>query len=139
MADPVAHWLIKEEPTHYSYADLVRDGRTTWEGVHNALALRHLRAMRRRDTAIFYHSGSERACVGIVRISSGPRPDTRDPRGSVVVDVEPVRALKHPVPLSAIKADPRFEGFELVRMGRLSVMPVDDARWKRILELAAAG
>ncbi len=136
--DIVARWLIKEEPTHYSFADLVSDGRTRWDGVRNPLALRHLRAMRKGDTAIYYHSGKERACVGVVRVTSDPRPDPRDPPGSVVVDIEPLRALARPVTLAEIRGDPAFEGFDLVRIARLSVMPVDAPQWKRILALAGS-
>ena len=136
LAGLVAHWLIKEEPTHYSFADLVSDGRTRWDGVHNPLALRHLRAMRRGDTAIYYHTGKERACVGIARVTTDPRPDPSDRRGSFLVDVEPVRALARAVTLAEIKADASFEGFDLVRIGRLSVMPVDEPRWQRILALS---
>ncbi|MGI0055515.1 MAG: EVE domain-containing protein [Thermoplasmata archaeon] len=132
----MAYWLLKEEPTHYSYADLTREGRTRWDGVHNALALRHLRSMKVGDLAFFYHTGEERACVGVVRVTSAPRPDDRDPRTSVVVDVEPVRALERPVTLSEMKVDPVFTGFALVRIGRLSVVPVDKPRWDRILRLA---
>jgi len=132
----MAHWLLKEEPTHYAYSDLVRDGRTDWSGVHNALALKHLRSMRPGDQAIYYHSGDERACVGIVRIASTPRPDPADDRGSWTVEVRPVRALPAPVPLAVLRGDPVFAGFDLLRISRLSILPVPDRMWARILALA---
>jgi predicted RNA-binding protein with PUA-like domain len=129
----VARWLVKEEPEHYSWADLVRDGRTEWDGVHNALALRHLRAMREGDEAIFYHTGDERACVGVIRILSAPHPDPKDERGSWSVAVGPVRPLARSIPLSELKGDRGFDGFDLVRVGRLSVLPVSDAHWTRLM------
>ncbi|HTS34009.1 MAG TPA: EVE domain-containing protein [Thermoplasmata archaeon] len=132
----MAHWLVKQEPTSYSFSTLLRDGRTRWDGVHNALALRHLRAMRPGDEAIFYHSGGERACVGILRVASSPRPDPGDSRGSWFVEVTPVRALARPVPLAEIRADRAFEGFTLLRMSRLSVMPVPEPMYARLLALS---
>ena len=134
----MAHWLLKEEPKHYAWSDLVRDGRTRWNGVHNALALRHLRAMRPGDTAFYYHSGSERAVVGIVRVVTAPRPDPDDPRGSVTLDVEPVRPLKRPVSLAELRDNPAFSGFLLLRLPRLSVVPVATETWDRLLELGAS-
>lgn len=137
----MAHWLVKQEPTAYSFGRLVREGRTRWDGVHNPLALRHLRAMRPGDEALFYHSGDERACVGILRVTSKPHPDPEDPRGSWYVDVTAVRPLARPVPLSEIRGDPAFEGFALLRISRLSVMPVPDPLWTRLLarsEVSAA-
>ncbi len=133
-----AHWLLKEEPTHYAFADLVRDGRTVWSGVHNATALRHLKSMKVGDEGIFYHSGDERACVGILRIASAPRPDPDDDRGSYLVEVRPVRALARAVPLSEIRADPAFAGFDLLRISRLSVLPVPGPMWDRLLAISAA-
>lgn len=129
----MAHWLVKEEPDHYAWADLARDGRTEWDGVHNALALRHLQAMHAGDRALFYHTGGERACVGIVEVTSEPHPDRHDVRGSWSVEVRPVRALRRPIPLSEVKADPALAGFDLVRLGRLSVLPVTDDQWDRLL------
>jgi predicted RNA-binding protein with PUA-like domain len=135
----MGRWLVKEEPTHYSFANLVRDRRTDWSGVHNALALRHLKSMRPKDDVFYYHTGSEKAIVGIARVASVPRPDPEDDRGSWTVRIVPQRPLKRPVPLSTIKADPTFAAFELVRISRLSVMPVDAATWGRVLgyELSA--
>lgn len=129
-------WLLKTEPSTYAFADLVRDGRTTWDGVSNPVALGHLRAMKKGDEALVYHTGDEKAAVGIARVASDPYPDPKqkDPR-LVVVDLEPVRALPRPVTLKAVKADPRFADFALVRISRLSVMPVTDAQWKALLAL----
>lgn len=119
------NWLLKEEPEHYSFADLVRDGKTSWTGVRNPLAQRHLRAIQKGDRIFFYHTGSEKVVVGIAKAAGAPYPDPADPTGKLhAVDVLPVRALKRPVPLSSIKADEFFESFPLVRMPRLSVMPV---------------
>jgi predicted RNA-binding protein with PUA-like domain len=132
----VAHWLVKQEPSSYSWGNLVRDGRTRWDGVHNALALQHLRRMAVGDEAVFYHSGSERACVGILRVASSPRPDPNDARGSWFVEVTPVRALARPVTLAEIREDPAFEGIALLRISRLSVMPIPETAWLRILERA---
>jgi predicted RNA-binding protein with PUA-like domain len=132
----MGRWLVKQEPTSYSFADLSRDGRTRWDGVHNAQALLHIRAMRPGDEALFYHSGDERACVGILRVDSGPRPDPNDTRGSWFVEVVPVRALRRPVSLPEIRADPAFRGFTLLKISRLSVMPVPDAMWERLLRLS---
>lgn len=132
----MSRWLLKTEPSTYAFADLVRDGRTTWDGVSNPVALGHLRAMKKGDEALVYHTGDEKAAVGIARVASDPYPDPKqkDPR-LVVVDLEPVRALPRPVTLRAVKADPRFADFALVRISRLSVMPVTDAQWKALLAL----
>ncbi len=129
----VAYWLVKEEPRHYSWSDLVHDGRTEWDGVHNALALRNLRSMRPGDRGIFYHTGDERACVGIVEITSRPHPAPHDARGSWSVEVRPVRPLYRPIPLAELKVDPALAGFDLIRIGRLSVVSVSDDHWDRLL------
>ncbi len=129
----MAHWLFKEEPGCYSFVDLERDGSATWDGVTNALAQKHLRAMKKGDTAFYYHTGKEKAVVGVVEVSADPVPDPNDPDGKrVVVTVTPLRRLKNPVTLAAIKADEAFADWELVRIGRLSVMPVPAAIWKKI-------
>ncbi|HXQ48776.1 MAG TPA: EVE domain-containing protein [Thermoplasmata archaeon] len=133
----MAHWLVKQEPSSYSWGRLVRDRRTRWDGVHNALALQHLRRMVVGEEAIFYHSGDERACVGILRIASPPRPDPNDTRGSWYVEVVPLRALPRTVPLAELRQDPTFTGIELLRNSRLSVMPLPDAAWARLLERSA--
>jgi predicted RNA-binding protein with PUA-like domain len=129
----MARWLAKSEPGVYAYGDLERAGRTEWDGVHNALALRHLRAMTRGDEVLFYHSGDERAVVGIARVAGAPHPDPRDARGSWSVEVRPVRPLATSIPLAELRTDPRLAGFVLLRMSRLSVMPVSDAEWAAVL------
>jgi predicted RNA-binding protein with PUA-like domain len=118
-------WILKTEPSAYSWADLVRDGKTVWDGVSNAAALINLRAMRTGDEALIYHSGDGKAIVGIARISRAAYadPKLKDPK-RVVIDLEPVRALKVPVTLTAIKAEPSFAQLGLVRISRLSCMPV---------------
>jgi predicted RNA-binding protein with PUA-like domain len=130
---PLARWLLKTEPGEFSYDDLVRLGRERWNGVRNATALKHLRAMHAGDLALIYHTGDQRRVVGLCRVVSEPYPDPEagDPR-LVVVDVAPLRRLAEPVTLARIKADPFFAGWELVRQSRLSVMPVPDAIWRRI-------
>lgn len=131
------NWLLKEEPTHYGFDDLVRDGRTSWTGVRNPLAQKHLRSIAKGDRIFFYHTGSEKAVVGIARAAGAAYPDPADKGGKLyAVDVEPVRKLKEPVTLAAIKADTAFASFPLVRMPRLSVMPVTEAEWKRIESMA---
>jgi len=127
------NWLVKEEPTHYAFADLRRDGRTVWSGVRNALAQKHLKAMTKGDRVFYYHTGDEKAVVGIARVAAAPRPDPDDHSGKLaVVDLAAVGPLAQPVTLAAIKADAFFADFALVRMSRLSVMPVTDAQWERI-------
>jgi predicted RNA-binding protein with PUA-like domain len=129
-------WLLKSEPTTYSFADLLREQVTTWDGVKNPAALNHLRAMKKGDQALFYHTGDEKAIVGVARIVSNPYrdPQLEDPKRAVV-DIAPVRGLKTPVSLARIKADPRFAGFALVRVPRLSVMPVTPEQWEALLAL----
>jgi predicted RNA-binding protein with PUA-like domain len=132
----MAHWLMKSEPESYSWADLVRDGGTEWDGVRNNAARLHLRAMRKGDEAFFYHSMSDKAVVGIMRITREAAPDPKD-NDWVSVRVEPVRAIE-PVTLAQIKAEPRLAQMELIRQSRLSVAPVRDEEWKVVLELARA-
>jgi predicted RNA-binding protein with PUA-like domain len=121
----------------YSYADLVRDHTTVWDGVANNTALIHIRAMQPGEQALIYHTGDERQAVGIAEITSAPYPDPKlgDPK-LVVVDVKPVRALARPVTLAQVKADPFFADFALVRISRLSVVPVTPVQWARLLALA---
>lgn len=135
----MAYWLIKEEPSHYSYEDLVREGATRWTGVHNALALRNLRQMAAGDLAVYYHTGSERACVGLVRITSTPRPDPADPRGSWWVEVRPVRSLRRSISLAELKQDPELAGIDLLRIPRLSVIGITGRQWARVLGHERAG
>jgi predicted RNA-binding protein with PUA-like domain len=133
----MAHWLMKSEPGSYSWDDLVRDGRTEWDGVRNPAARLHLRAMAVGEEAFFYHSGDQRSVVGIMRIARAAQPDPRD-SDWVSVEVEPVRAVR-PVALKAIKAEPRLARMELIRQSRLSVAPVRDEEWTALLELAGDG
>ena len=129
------HWLMKSEPGTYSWADLERDGATEWDGVRNAAARLHLKAMRAGDEAFFYHSGEERAVVGMMRVTREAAPDPKDPAW-VSVRVEPARALARPVTLKQIKADPRLAKMELVRQSRLSVSPVREEEWAAVLEMS---
>ena len=130
----MAHWLMKSEPHVYSWDDLVHDGATDWDGVRNNAARLHLRAMKPGDEAFFYHSGDERAVVGIMRIAAEGKPDGED--GSwVKVPVEPVRKIG-PVTLKEIKAEPKLARMELVRQSRLSVSPVRHEEWALILKMA---
>jgi len=131
------YWLLKSEPEVYSYADLERDGQTVWDGVNNNLALKHIRTMQVGDLALIYHTGEERRAVGIAQVVSQPYPDPKlhDPK-RVVVDVKAVMPLVVPVSLAQIKADGSFADFDLLRISRLSVVPVPPAYWQRILEMA---
>jgi len=130
--------LFKEEPTHYSFDDLVSDKRTSWDGVKNNLALKHLHAVQKGDRVLYYHTGDEKAVVGIMEVIKGayPSPRASDER-FVAVDVRPLRKLARPVTLAEIKADPQFADFPLVRISRLSVMPVTAAQWAAIERLSA--
>ncbi len=133
----MAYWLFKEEPEHYSFDDLQRDGRTEWDGVRNALAQQYLRQVRRGDRVLLYHTGKEKAVVGIMRVVKGAYPDPTDEKGRrVLVDVAPVRRLKSPVTLAQIKANPKLQGMLLVKIPRLSVMPVSEEEWAEILSMA---
>ena len=135
----MARWLIKEEPEHYAYSDLERDGRTEWDGVHNALALRHIRAMAVGDEALFYHTGDVRAAVGVAKVTRGPRADTSDPRPSWSVEIVPIRELDRSISLAELRQDPALAGFDLFRIGRLSVVPVTEEQWTAILAHESAG
>lgn len=131
-------WLLKTEPGTYSWDDLVHDQRTTWDGVANALAVKHIRAMKKGDLALIYHMGDEKAAVGVARIASDPYPDPNDAAGkTTVIDLKPKKKLARAVTLAQIKEDAAFEGFDLLRIGRLSVVSVPDAMWKRIEALAS--
>lgn len=129
--------MFKEEPSSYSFDALKKDGRTTWSGVKNPLAQKHLRSVRKGDRIFYYHTGDEKAVVGIARADSNAYPDPADTSGKAhVVDVVPAKRLKRPVTLAAIKADRRFATFPLTRVPRLSVMPVSDAEWEAILAMS---
>ena len=131
----MAYWLMKSEPESYGWANLVRDGGTEWDGVRNNAARLHLKAMKAGDEALFYHSMSDKAVVGIMRVTREAQPDPKD-KDWVSVRVEPVKPLARPVTLAEIKAEPRLAKMELIRQSRLSVAPVRDDEWKVVLELA---
>jgi predicted RNA-binding protein with PUA-like domain len=131
------NWLFKEEPTHYGYDDFVKDKRTAWSGVKNPVAQRHLHAVTKGDRIFYYHTGDEKQIVGIAKALGDAYPDPKDPNGKMaVVDVAPVKKLPRPVTLKEIKADARFKDFALVRISRLSVMPVTDQQWEWIEKMA---
>ena len=133
----MAQWLVKEEPEHYGYDKLEKDGKTVWAGVRNPLAQKHLRAVKKGDRIFYYHTGKEKAVVAIAKAASDAYADPADTTGTLsVVDVVPGTRLTRPVTLAEIKADRRFASFPLVRMARLSVMPVSDAEWARIEALS---
>ena len=130
-------WLVKEEPSNYAYDAFAKDGGTTWSGVRNPLAQKHLRSIRKGDQVFYYHTGDEKSVIGIARATGNAYPDPDDTAGKAhVVDLVPVRKLERPVTLAEIKADKRFKDFALTYMPRLSVMPVSEAEWDAILELA---
>jgi len=135
----MAYWLLKSEPHKYAWDRLVADGRTHWDGVRNYQAANNLKAMRVGDQAFFYHSNEGLEIVGICQIIREAYPDPGDEAGKfVMVDVAPVAPLPHPVTLARIKAEPRLADFALVRQSRLSVVPVTDAAWHLLLEMAQA-
>jgi predicted RNA-binding protein with PUA-like domain len=131
------YWILKTDADTYAFDQLARERRTVWDGVTNALALKHIRGMKKGDRAFIYHSGDEKALVGLARIASDPYPDPKvnDPK-LAVVDVEAGDRLPRPVTLAAIKADPAFADLGLVRMSRLSVIPVPAEQWRRLLGMA---
>lgn len=129
--------MFKEEPTNYSYDDLVRDKKTSWTGVRNPVAQKHLRSVKKGDAIFFYHTGNEKAVVGVCRAAADAYPDPADKSGKLfAVDVQPVRKLRSPVTLAAVKADKRFAEFPLTRIPRLSVMPVPEKEWEWILKMS---
>ena len=131
------NFLFKEEPSNYSYDDLVRDGRTSWTGVKNPVAQKHLRSVKKGDRIFFYHTGSEKSVVGIAKALGDAYPDPKDKDGKLyAVDVGPVKKLAAPVTLAAIKADKAFASFALTRVPRLSVMPVSEEEWTRIEKMS---
>ena len=135
----MAYWLLKTEPGSYSYDDLARDKRTVWDGIKNNLALKYLRQAKKGDAALVYHTGKEKAVVGVARVVSDPYPDPDGNEARLVVfDLEAERRLARPVTLAEIKADDAFADFHLVRMSRLSLMPVAPPLWKRLLKLGGA-
>lgn len=133
----MAHWLIKSEPSVYSWEKLVKEKQTFWDGVRNYAARNNLKAMKKGDEVFFYHSNEGVEIVGIAKVAKEfyQDPTTDDPNW-VVVEFKPVRKLKNPVPLTAIKADKRLANMDLVRLGRLSVQTVKDEEWDIVLEMA---
>ena len=131
------NWLFKEEPTHYSFDDLVRDGKTSWSGVKNPLAQKHLRQVQKGDRIFYYHTGDEKSVVAIAKAVSDAYPDPKDKSGKLVtVDVAPVKKLARPVTLAEIKAKAAFKNFPLVRISRLSVMPISEKEWAEIEKMS---
>jgi predicted RNA-binding protein with PUA-like domain len=134
----MAHWLIKSEPTVYSWDQFVKEKRTSWTGVRNAQAAINLKAMKSGDLCFFYHSNEGKEIVGIAKVVKTAYPDPTDKAGkAVTVDVAPVGPVSPPVTLAAIKADPKFREFGLVRQSRLSVVPVSDEHWTLIQKMSA--
>ena len=133
----MAYWLLKTEPSEFSFADLERDKQAVWDGVSNNLALQYLRRMRKGDLAIIYHTGNEKAAVGVAEVGSEPYPDRKlkDPK-RVVVNIKSRHRLNRPVPLGEIKTHPKMKKFELVRISRLSVMPVHEEIWKILMKMS---
>jgi predicted RNA-binding protein with PUA-like domain len=131
------NWLFKEEPSHYSFDDLLREGKTSWTGVRNPLAQKHLRSVKKGDRIFYYHTGNEKAVVAVAKAAGDAYADPGDASGKLcAVDVLPVRKLPRPVRLAEIKAEAAFRDFPLVRISRLSVMPVSDREWARIEKMA---
>ncbi|HLN58292.1 MAG TPA: EVE domain-containing protein [Thermoanaerobaculia bacterium] len=131
------NWLFKEEPTHYSYDDLIRDGKTSWTGVKNALAQKHLRSVKKGDRIFYYHTGDEKSVVAVAKAVTDAYADPKDKSGKLAaVDVAPVKKLSRPVTLAEIKAKASFKDFPLVRISRLSVMPVTEREWSEIEKMA---
>ncbi len=129
----MARWLLKTEPSEFSFDDLVAKKTATWDGVSNALALKHIRAMKKGDEVFIYHTGNEKAVVGLAKVTSDPYPDPKaGDEKLVVVDLKAGKRLANPVTLASIKADKSLANWELVRVGRLSVMPVSDEVWWKI-------
>src|SRR5580765_7817978 len=129
-------FLVKEEPEHYSFDEFVKDKGATWSGVKNPLAQKHLRSIRKGDLVFYYHTGDEKAVIGIAKATGDAYPDPTDPAGKAhVVDLVPVKKLRHAVTLATVKADKRFKEFPLTYLPRLSVMPVSEAEWTAILTL----
>lgn len=134
------NWLVKEEPSNYNFAQFRKDKRTAWSGVRNPVAQRNLRAMQKGDRVFYYHTGDEKQIVGTAKVAATATPDPADSTGRLcVVELACEAPLPAPVTLKAIKADPRFADFALVRIARLSVMPVTDQQWGWIEKLAARG
>src|SRR5262249_47088801 len=130
------YWLLKSDPDEYSYDDLAKDGNAVWDGVTNNLALQNLRKIKKGDLLLIYHTGDEKAIVGLAVAASNPYPDLNsDNEKLTVIDIKTKKRLKRPVPLSKIKQMPEFAEFPLVRLPRLSVMPVSEEKYNQLSEL----
>lgn len=128
------YWLLKQEPSVYNFDTLEKDEKTVWDGVHNNLALKHMRNMKKGDKAIFYHTGNERQAIGVVNIITNPHPNPKESdKRFIVFDVKISRRFKRPVTLDEIKNDSKFKDWELVRNSRLSAMPVPKMLWDDIV------
>ncbi len=133
----MAYWLLKTEPDCYAWTDLVRDKKAVWDGISNALALKHLRTVKKGDLALIYHTGGQRAAVGVAQVTSNAYADPKETDEKLaVIDLKPKKLLARPVTLDEIKADPAFAGWDLLRISRLSVVPVPEKMWKRLEQLA---
>ena len=129
-------WLVKQEPSSYSWSDLLADGETEWTGVRNYTARNNLRRMRKGDEVLFYHSGVEKAVVGIAKVVRGPYPDSTAKEGDwTAVDLAPSKSLRRSVTLRQIKSAPQLKGIQLIRQSRLSVMPVTAAEFRAIVRM----
>jgi predicted RNA-binding protein with PUA-like domain len=136
----MAHWLLKSEPSTYSWAQLVKDKKTSWTGVRNPTAQINLRTMKTGDRCFFYHSGEGKEIVGVAEVVKAAYPDPTDKAGkAVTVDIKAVGPVKQAVSLATIKADAKFKDFRLVRESRLSVVPVSDEHWKLLTRMSGGG
>ncbi len=137
LRDDMLYWLLKTEPSTYSFDDLVRDKKAVWDGVTNPVALKNIRAMQKGDMAFIYHTGDEKAIVGIAEVISSPFPDPKQKDTKlVVVELKPKERVATPVTLASVKSNQEFADFALVRIGRLSVMPVSASQWKSLLSMS---
>jgi predicted RNA-binding protein with PUA-like domain len=134
-----SYWILKTEPSAYSFDQLVRDGHAVWDGVKNPVALKNLRAMAKGDSLLIYHTGDEKSVIGLAEVTKPayPDPKKKDPK-LVVIELKPGKRLRRPVTLAAIRAEPGLAGLALVRAPRLSVVPADAAQWKTLLSLGGA-
>jgi predicted RNA-binding protein with PUA-like domain len=130
----MGYWIVKTEPSTYSYADLEREGAAVWDGVTNPVALKHIRSMHSGDSVLVYHTGDEKAIIGLAKTVSEPYPDPKHPN-LVVIKLQAQRPLSRPVTLAEVKADKMFSDLGLVRMGRLSVMPASPAQFRALAKL----
>jgi len=136
----MAYWLVKSEPSVYSWEQFQKDGKTSWEGVRNYAARNHLKAMKKGDEVFYYHSNEGLSIVGIAKVIKEAYQDpTTSEDAWVTVDLKPIKSLKNPVSMKQIKNDKRLQEMALLRISRLSVQPVTETEWKAVLELAKAG